>query len=74
MGNTRSCTQFHLTTENDLETGGCVLFSQARLPDADNRLGSVGHLQLGEDVGDVVAYSLGTEGELPGDLCCSLRV
>ena len=24
-------------------------------------------MQLGEDVGDVVAYGLGTEGELPGD-------
>jgi hypothetical protein len=40
---------------------------QTRFSGADDRLGSVGDLQLGEDVRDVVAHGLRAEGELPGD-------
>ena len=40
---------------------------QARFSGTDDGLGSVGNLQLGEDVGDVVAYRLGAQRQLPGD-------
>src|SRR5215218_4218929 len=38
------------------------------LAGADDGLGAVGDLQLGEDVRDVVAYGLGAQVEAPGDL------
>jgi hypothetical protein len=40
---------------------------QACFPRADDRLGPVSHLQFGEDIGDVVAYRLGAQRQLPGD-------
>ena len=44
-----------------------LALAETRFPRADDRMCSVRHLQLGEDVGDVVAYRLRAEGELPGD-------
>jgi hypothetical protein len=37
-------------------------------PSADDSLGTVGDLEFGEDVGDVVVYGLQAEEELFGDL------
>jgi len=36
-------------------------------PGTDDGLGPVGNLQLGEDVGDVVANGLGAQRQLSGD-------
>src|SRR5215207_7933654 len=49
--------------------------SQARLPGTDYRLGPISNLQLGEDVRDVVAHSLGAQMELfrDGGVGVSLR-
>jgi hypothetical protein len=40
---------------------------QAGFSGADDRLGPVNNLKLGEDVGDVVANGLGAQRQLPGD-------
>ncbi len=46
----------------------CLLaLPKTRFPRADNRVCSVGDLQLGEDVGDVVAPRLRAQVELLGD-------
>ncbi len=46
----------------------CLLaLPKTRFPRADNRVCSVGDLQLGEDVGDVVAHRLRTKVELLRD-------
>lgn len=41
--------------------------AQTGLAGSDNRLRPVGNLQLREDVGDVVAYGVGTDKEARGD-------
>ena len=41
--------------------------AQAGFAGLEDGLSSVGDLQLGEDVGDVVAHGLGTDEEVPGD-------
>jgi hypothetical protein len=49
-------------------TGGCWdagLLAQASCARADDGLRAIGDLQLGQDVGDVVAYRLGGQGK-PG--------
>ena len=40
---------------------------QGSSPIADDRLRSVRHLQLGEDVGNVMPHGLRAQGELPCD-------
>ena len=45
----------------------CAVLSQTRFPTADDRLGSVSDLQLGEDVRDVVANGFRAQRQLPGD-------
>src|SRR5215203_1492621 len=45
-----------------------ILSSQSRFAGPDDGVGAVGYLQLGEDVGDVVAYGLGAQVEACGDL------
>ena len=51
--------------ENRFPSSPCLLaLPQARFPSADDRLCPVSNLQLGEDVGDVVAYGLGTDSSL----------
>lgn len=42
--------------------------SQSRFPCPDDRLRPIGHLQLAEDVGNVVAHRLEGEAQLLGDL------
>src|SRR5438876_5762001 len=37
-------------------------------------LGAVGHLQLREDIGDMVAHRLGTQDEVSGDLSIGLAL
>jgi hypothetical protein len=46
----------------------CLLaLPKPRFPRANDRLCPVGDLQLGEDVGDIVAHGLRAEGELSRD-------
>jgi hypothetical protein len=54
--------------ENHFLNSPCLLaLPQARFPSTDDGLGTVSDLQLGEDVGDVVAYGLGAQRQLPGN-------
>ena len=54
--------------ENRFLNSPCLLtLPQARFPGTDDGLGTVGNLQLGEDVGHIVAYRLGAQRQLPGD-------
>ena len=54
--------------ENRFPSSPCLLaLPQARFPSADDRLRLVSNLQFSEDVRDIVANGLRTEGELPGD-------
>src|SRR5919112_407194 len=45
-----------------------ILPAQPRLARPDDSVCPVGNLQLGEDVGDVVAYGLGADKQACGDL------
>jgi hypothetical protein len=47
--------------------------AQASLAGADGGLGPIGHLELPEDVGDVILHRLQPEGEVGGDPGVSLR-
>src|SRR5262249_20708929 len=48
--------------------------SQPRLSGANDSMRSIGHLQLAEYAGDVVAHRLGAEDEVAGDLYIALAL
>src|SRR5512132_2924103 len=52
----------------EVSAGGGGTVAEAGLPGTDDCLGAVGDVQFGEDVGDVVAYRLGTDDEAAGDV------
>src|SRR5215217_2464779 len=45
----------------------CSVSPQTRFPSTDNSLRPVGNLELGENVGDIVAYRLRAQRQLPGN-------
>ncbi len=55
-----------LSKQTPLKFG--LVVSQTRLPRPDNRLRPIGHLQLAEDIRDVIAHRLQAQPQLRGDL------